>query len=215
MLPALLPHPVDLAARAFNALTAQEPWAREKLARHAGKRMTLVAGNWRAGFLIAPDACLEYLEEDDGLPADVTLTLPLAHMGLPVPGVQRQPWVEMMHISGEAGLAQTLAELSRGLRWDVEDTLARWVGDVPALRLVDGARRLGLGVREMLRRLAGNTAEYLSEETDTVLGAPQMRQWQLDRQAAVQQLDALSARADAVKRRLERLETIRRQGGRP
>ncbi|AZV94915.1 hypothetical protein CBF45_15310 [Bordetella sp. J329] len=215
MLPAFLPHPVDLAVRAFNALTEQEPWAREKLARHAGKRITLVVGGMRAVFLVAPDACLEFLEGEDGVASDVILTLPLERLALPRPGVVNPPLAEIMHISGEAGLAQTLAELARGLRWDAEDTLARWIGDVPAVRLVAGARQLHRGMREFMLRLAGNTAEYLSEETETVLGASQWRQWQLDRLQAEQQLDSLGARADAALRRLERLEAAAKRGGRP
>lgn len=206
MLPAFLPHPVELAVRAFNALTAQEPWAREKLARHSGKRITLVAGGMRAVFLVAPDACLEFLEDEDGVASEVILTLPLERLALPRPGVSQPPLAEIMHISGEAGLAQTLAELARGLRWDAEDTLSRWIGDVPAVRLVAGARQLRRGLRDFMQRLAGNTAEYLSEETGTVLGASQWRQWQLDRMQVEQQIDGAAARADALLRRLARLE---------
>jgi ubiquinone biosynthesis protein UbiJ len=61
-----------------------------------------------------------------------------------------------MEIRGDAALAAEVGWLAENLRWDIEDDLARIVGDLPAHQLaktarwmVDAARRLaatGMGV---------------------------------------------------------------------
>ena len=63
---------------------------------------------------------------------------------------------EATHISGDAALAQVVADLSKQLRWDPEDALARVVGDIAALRLVGGARRLAGGTLQAGQRAAEN-----------------------------------------------------------
>ncbi|MFM2067886.1 MAG: hypothetical protein RLZZ584_2795 [Pseudomonadota bacterium] len=66
-----------------------------------------------------------------------------------------------MEIQGDAGLAAEVGWLAEHLRWDIEDDLARIVGDAPAHQLarvmrwaVDGARRLAAGGSGLARGAA-------------------------------------------------------------
>ena len=107
---------------------------------------------------------------------------------------------EATHISGDAALAQVVADLSKQLRWDPEDALARVVGDIAALRLVGGARRLAGGSLQAGQRAAENVSEYLAEESGLLLGRPALAQWRLD-------LAELDARAEALARSAAVLQT--------
>jgi ubiquinone biosynthesis accessory factor UbiJ len=63
-----------------------------------------------------------------------------------------RPQVE---VQGDAGLATDLNWLIDNLRWDVEDDLARVVGDAPAHQIATLSRAFAGGLRSMLQQLNG------------------------------------------------------------
>jgi ubiquinone biosynthesis protein UbiJ len=60
-----------------------------------------------------------------------------------------------VQIEGDVQLAAEMAWLADNLRWDVEDDLARVLGDVPAHALADAGRRLVQALRPFMARAAG------------------------------------------------------------
>ncbi|OFS71199.1 hypothetical protein HMPREF3069_00215, partial [Achromobacter xylosoxidans] len=143
-----LPTPARLAVGALNALLKREDWARERLARHAGKTVRFALGGFTLGLTIDSEGLAAHA--DAAVVPDVTLTvaperLPLPRLGA---GGETPDFAEATHISGDAALAQVVADLSKQLRWDPEDSLARLVGDIPALRIVGGLRAATGGARQ-------------------------------------------------------------------
>ena len=200
-----LPPVSRFAAGALNALLGREPWAGERLARHAGKTVRFAWGQQRLSLTIDSDG--KVAPADEAIVPDVTLTFQSGKFslaGLPAGGMP--DFAEVTHISGDAGLAQVVGDLARDLRWDPEDDLARVVGDIPASRLVSGARAAASGVRDAGGRLAANMAEYLTEETPTLAGKPVLAQHALDVAQLQADADALEQRAGALAARLARLE---------
>ena len=76
-----------------------------------------------------------------------------------------------VRIEGDVQLAAELAWLSDNLRWDIEEDLARVLGDVPAHALADAGRRLLSGLRDLLakapRPAAGTAAAPVHGAFDT------------------------------------------------
>jgi len=199
--------PASVCVRLLNGLLAREDWAQERLARHAGKSIRFVVAPWQISLGIRADGRVE--ASDPVIVPDVTLTLPAEKLGQ-LPAILRRGDTDeitaLLHIQGEAGLAQVVSELARGLRWDIEDDLARVVGDVAAVRLVSVARGLGRSAQRSTQRMAENIGEFLVEENPQVLGRIAFEQWR-ERLAALQQrLGSLEGRAQ----RLERNTTARR-----
>jgi len=130
-----------MAAKGFNLLCRQQPWAAERLAGHAGKTIRICLGGFQASFTISSQGHLT--KADDAVMPNVTLHIVPERMG---PGMldarQNGQVVDFIDIDGEAGLAQVVSELSRDLRPDPEDALSRWVGDVAAV----SAGFLGAGI---------------------------------------------------------------------
>jgi ubiquinone biosynthesis protein UbiJ len=62
---------------------------------------------------------------------------------------QRPP----VQIEGDVQLAAEVAWLADNLRWDIEEDLARVLGDVPAHALAQAARRLVQALRPLLARV--------------------------------------------------------------
>lgn len=198
-----LPDPPALILRGINALLVREPWAARRLAEHAGKSVRLsLTESWVMQVSIGSDGSLSAC--DQAVTADVALSIPA--------GRRSELWAAwrrggpagvkgLMHIQGDAGLAQLVSELAAGLRWDVEDDLSHVVGDVAALRLMAGARQLGAGLQQSLCRLQDNLAEYLGEESGLVLQRSDFRSWQADLQQLHGQIDALDKRLRAAEPR--------------
>ena len=156
MLPfSFLPTPSRLAVNALNALLKREDWARERLARHAGKTVRFALGGFTLGLTIDSEGLAA--QADPAVVPDVTLTVAPEKLPLPRLGAtgDAPDFAEATHISGDAALAQVVADLSKQLRWDPEDSLARVVGDIPALRIAGG-----------LRAAAGGCLLYTSDAAD-------------------------------------------------
>jgi ubiquinone biosynthesis protein UbiJ len=201
----LLPPVSRLAAGALNALLGREPWAGERLARHAGKTVRFAWGRQRLSLTLGSDGRVS--PADEAIVPDVTLTLKPEKIRLAgLPAGSLPDFAEVTHISGDAGLAQVVGDLARDLRWDPEDDLARMMGDIPASRLVAGARAAASGVRDAGGRLAANVAEYLAEETATLAGKPSLAQHVLDVAQLQSDADALERRIAALGARLARLD---------
>jgi ubiquinone biosynthesis protein UbiJ len=145
---------------AINHLLAQEPWAREKLAAHAGKVARLDAGMAAVRLKVAPDGMLQ-AAPDDAL-ANVTIHARLAD--LPLIAQNRERAFSYVRIEGDADFANTISQLSQSLRWEAEEDLSRWIGDIAATRVIAGAKAAMDTVRSTQRKLAENVAEYFLEE---------------------------------------------------
>jgi ubiquinone biosynthesis accessory factor UbiJ len=76
-----------------------------------------------------------------------------------------------IRLAGSADIAEALAFVFRNLRWDVEEDLARFVGDIPARRLSLLGQSSWLGNRRNGSPLTANLAEYVSEEAQFVVPA--------------------------------------------
>lgn len=195
--------PATVCAGALNKLLQREPWARERLARHAGKTVRFVAGSWVVGFSLQASGLVQ--ASDPAIVPDVTLTIPANRLGqLPqvLHAADPDEIAELMHVQGDAGLARVVSDLARELRWDIEDDLAGLVGDVAAVRLLSGAKLFMGGVRQAGKRLAGNVGEYLSEESGMLLSRPAFYEWQQRIQEAQQRLAQLDRSVAGLERRM-------------
>ena len=202
-------HPVEMAAKGFNLLCRQQPWAAQRLAAHAGKTIRIGLGGFHASFTISSEGYLA--KADDAVVPNVILRIVPERMGLGLRERREsgQAASEFVDIQGEAGLAQVVSDLSRDLRPDPEDTLSNWVGDVAAVRLVSGAESVVKSVRQATVRLGENVAEYLAYEDPQIVPRPDLVQFSVEQQALSQRLERLSARAEALSNRVARMASTK------
>jgi len=135
----------------LNHVLQQEPQAMDRLRRQQGKRLQL---NWdRIELVLQPTpAGLLALAQPDA-PSDLQLRVaessPLALAQTLLAG--GKPPVE---IQGDVQLAAEVAWLVDNLRWDVEEDLARLLGDPVAHQLAAAGRMLVQGLRSFLLQAA-------------------------------------------------------------
>lgn len=150
---------------AINHLLAQEAWARDALALHAGKEACIDAGTVSLRVRVTADGMLEASNSDE--PASVTIRVKLAD--LPLIAHNRERAFSYVKIEGDAEFANTLSQLGKGLRWEAEHDLERWIGPIGANRLVGGARGLVEAVIAGQKKVAENVAEYFLEENPLLI----------------------------------------------
>lgn len=153
------------AVATINHLLAQEAWARAALLRHAGKVAVIDTGHIALRMRVAADGMLETAALDD-VPS-VTIHVKLSDVPLILQNRDRA--FSYVRIEGDAEFANTISQLSKGLRWDAEHDLERVVGPIGAVRLAGGARAAVSGAAQAGRRLAENVAEFLLEERQVLV----------------------------------------------
>ncbi len=196
-------------AVALNTLTRQQVWAAQRLAQHAGKTVRICVGGFQLNWSIVSDGQLAHASEQ--ATPDVTLEVQLEKLKpLALLNARSRPDIaEYVHVSGQAALAQVVSELARDLRPDPEDALSQWVGDVPARRIVRGAQQAFGAAQTLGKSLTQNLAEYLSEETDALVGRPAMTAHIDTQSQLLTKLDTLEHMQTKLQMRLQKLERSR------
>ncbi len=114
-------------------------------------------------------------------------------------GANRQPGGPAAQIRGDAEIADRYRKLFMLARPDPEEELSRWIGDFPARRVSEAAKR-ALAFARHARRTAGeNIAEYLQEEGRDLVNRTELEEF-------LHGVDGLRETADRIEARLARLE---------
>lgn len=131
----------------LNHVLMQEPQAMERLVRQKGR---VVLMQWRTltfKVQVTPAGLLD-LAPADGAP-DLKLVIaeesPLAIAQALLQGAK-----PAVRIDGDVQLAAEVNWLADHLRWDIEEDLARVLGDAPAHALVQAAQTLAQAVRQFV-----------------------------------------------------------------
>lgn len=154
------------AVGVLNHLLSGEAWARERLRRFAGQHARIAGGPIKLDLAVDGEGFFRCVEGSADEPA-VTIELPA---DAPIRFLtDRSSVFAAARLSGTADFAETLAFVFRNLRWDVEEDLAKVVGDVVAHRLVRTGEAFIGWQKQAAGNLAANAAEYLAEESAMVV----------------------------------------------
>ena len=132
----------------LNHVLMSEPQACQRLARQKGQRIEIV---WQAMKLQLQPTAAGLLERAAFEGFDLRLTA-TQESPLDIVSALARGDKPKVRIEGDVQLAAEINWLIDHVRWDIEEDLARLLGDVPAHGLSSAARRLALGLRERLRR---------------------------------------------------------------
>lgn len=131
----------------INHVLMQEPEAMARLARQRGR---VVSAHWRhfsMALLVTPAGLFNRAAE--GATPDLRLEIaehsPLALMEAVVRG-DKPP----VRIEGDVQLAAEINWLADHVRWDLEEDLARLIGDAPAHGLAQAVRRAAQALRQFV-----------------------------------------------------------------
>jgi ubiquinone biosynthesis protein UbiJ len=161
---------------AINHILAQEAWARDVLALHAGKEAAVDLGRIALRVRVGRDGLLDASQADT--PAQVTIHVKPSD--LPLMAANRERAFSYVRVEGDAEFANTLSQLAQGLRWEAAHDLQRVLGPLAAERIVQGAGAAAESLRTAHRKLAENLAEYLLEEQPVLVRPAQVEAYAAD-----------------------------------
>ena len=131
----------------LNHVLQQEPEAMARLTRQQGRVLLFHWREFEFKLLLTPAGLLDLAAADT--PSDLTLSVtepsPVALMRAALAGDK-----PAVRIEGDVQLAADISWLVEHVRWDIEEDLARLLGDVPAHGLAEAARRALAGLRQWL-----------------------------------------------------------------
>lgn len=188
-----------------NHLLAREPWARDRLSSFSGRSVRVLMPTGvltlevdAAGFLAARSDQGARVRDTASPPDPAGVTVPF---GALIEYLVHPEGADPARISGEPRLAETIRYLAEHLRWDVEDDLARVVGDIAAHRIVRALRALRSLQRESAGRLLEGAAEYLSEEKNVLAARPALDNLAVGIAGVESSIAALESRITALEAR--------------
>ena len=145
---------------AINHLLKREAWARARLQVHQNQKAQLLILPWKFKVRVTSEGLLEALHSeaaaplsdtalplndaamslsDDAFSFDVTITVPIAALSyLATEG--QSGLMKRARIEGDVEFAQTLAFLAQHLRWEIEEDLSYFIGDMGAEALVNSVK---------------------------------------------------------------------------
>lgn len=197
--------PNALTASLFNGLLRREPWAAERLSRHAGKSLRFTVGPLQAAYTIEATGMLRVC--DAAVLPDVSLSIGSEHLA-DLPAILRSKDLNAinhkLHVQGDAALATLVSELARDLRWDIEEDLAGRFGDILGPGLWQGGRKAAEIVQVAMQRGTENVAEYLGEESGLLATRHRMQEFTAGCTELMRRLQALELRMEQAQRQARR-----------
>lgn len=131
----------------LNHVLMQEPAATELMARQSGQVARIQWRSMALALQVTPAGLFDLAPEgaEAHLRLEVMQTSPLRLAQTALSGAR-----PAVRIEGDVRLAADLQWLADNVRWDVEEDLARVVGDVPAHTLASIARRAAQALRQFV-----------------------------------------------------------------
>lgn len=191
----------QIAVSLLNALLRREDWALKKTRLHAGKFLRLNLASLSLLVTILPSG--EFELSDQNKP-NVTLTLSEEAMRQ-IP----QLWSEhknldaiaaMMHIEGEAGLAQLVSDLAQNLRWDIEAELNQLLGPFMASIVISGFKKAQSLGQQLGQKGLAKTKDFLSQDYHVIVQRPVVDALKEDVQSLSQSLHRLEQRIQKLQK---------------
>lgn len=192
----------QIAVSLLNALLRREDWALKKTRLHAGKLLRLNLASLSLLVTILPSGEFELSTQE--LKPNVTLTLSDDAMRQ-IP----QLWNEyknlddiaaMMHIEGEAGLAQLVSDLAQNLRWDIEAELNQLLGPFMASLVISGFKKAQSLGQQLGQKGLAKTKDFLSQDYHVIVQRPVVDALKEDVQSLSQSLHRLEQRIQKLQK---------------
>src|SRR5450432_3018853 len=139
----------------LNHVISAEPQAMERLRAQAARTLRFEFEGWPSllpapspiAFVVTPPGLVEWIEAPGDAPADLRVAIEASNPALAFAKfiVGERP---ALRVEGDAAFATDLNWLIENLRWDVQDDLARVVGDTPAREIARFGGALAKAIRE-------------------------------------------------------------------
>jgi len=131
----------------LNHVLMQEPQAMERLVRQKGRVVRMQWRNFTFKVLVTPAGLLDVAPDDAGVDLSLVIT---EESPFAIAQELMQGGKPAVRIEGDVQLAAEVSWLIDHVRWDLEEDLARLMGDAPAHALMQAGRSMAQAVQQFV-----------------------------------------------------------------
>jgi len=187
-----------LTVSAINRLLRANPWALQKLRRHAHKTASVSCPPFELRATVTDTGELAAAPLD--IAPDVAIEVTPGWLLRGATG-DESAWRDA-RISGDTEFAFIIDDLRRNLAWDYEEDLSRIFGDIAAHRLANSARAFDRWARSALLDAGKAAAEYVTHERPVVASVDSVATFNREVDRARDDVERLEKRLELIQRQL-------------
>ena len=185
---------MQAAISTINHVLSQNAWARDELARYAGKTIVLSCQPFELSLRFTETGLVEH--------SDIETTD--ASLSISPSGFMRYLLTEprdntLFTMTGDSAFATSVGQLISQVRWEAEEDLSKLVGDIAAHRIAGFGRSFLGWAKQAADSIPRNFAEYWTEEEPLIASKYEVEKH-------LQQVDEVRDAVERLEKRIARLE---------
>ena len=141
-----------------NHLLLQNDWMQSELVDHKNKIIVIEISGFKITFKVKDDGQLEMIDEDKRYDCEISLTVN-DFVGQLINDKNGK-----ISIKGDIELANKISQILKKIEWDIEEDLAKYIGDVPAIQTTKILKKIKNTGKKNLQDLTGSLVEFWQEE---------------------------------------------------
>jgi ubiquinone biosynthesis accessory factor UbiJ len=191
-----------IATRFLQHLTSQNQWSKPHLVPFAGKVVQLNFVLIRANLQILEDGSLAAAGENSGETSapDATIHLPPSLTLRMMAGDEAAKM--QIKIEGDAHFAAEFSKVLQNMRWDVEEDLSRFTGDIAATKIGSTSKKVLHTAKQQTINAAEMLSEYWQEEKNILAKKRHVEHFNADVDAVVNDVARLEKRIEKLAKNL-------------
>lgn len=186
-----------LTTRFLQHITNQNNWSRVYLASFAGKVIQLDFVLTKTNLLIVEDGSLSIAGETAAPDAVIHLPPSLALRLM----AQDESAKMQIRIDGDMQLATEFSKILQKMRWDIEEDLSHFVGDIAANNIVNNSQKIAQVAKKQSVNLAEMFTEYWQEEKPILA-----KKWRVEQ--FINDVDRLKSDVARCEKKLQKLTQL-------
>tara|TARA_B100000780_G_C21065673_1_gene428503 strand:+ start:200 stop:775 length:576 start_codon:yes stop_codon:yes gene_type:complete len=141
-----------------NHLLSQNDWMQSDLINHKNKIVIIEISGFKTIFKVKEDGQVEMINDSKDYDCKIKLTINDL-IGQLVNNKNGK-----INIEGDIELANKISQVLRKIEWDLEEDLAKYIGDIPAIHTTKALKKIKNTTKENIKTLTSSLIEYWQEE---------------------------------------------------
>jgi len=141
-----------------NHLLSQNDWMQSDLINHKNKIVIIEISGFKTIFKVKGDGQVEMINDSKDYDCKIKLTVNDL-IGQLVNNKNGK-----INIEGDIELANKISQVLRKIEWDLEEDLAKYIGDIPAIQTTKALKKIKNTTKENIKTLTSSLIEYWQEE---------------------------------------------------
>jgi len=175
-----------------NHLLSQNDWMQSDLINHKNKIVIIEISGFKTIFKVKGDGQVEMINDSKDYDCKIKLTVNDL-IGQLVNNKNGK-----ISIEGDIELANKISQVLRKIEWDLEEDLAKYIGDIPAIQTTKALKKIKNTTKENIKTLTSSLIEYWQEENKILAKARDVEMFNKKIDTIVEDTERVEARINNI-----------------